>query len=149
MGWIGRKQLSLKYLLAIVAVLAVICAWWFNNSFERSVDAVVRHGGAVSYNDQTVYVSFAPWMPSGASESWTHRKPLDVTADNLREIYKDLRILAISRQSLRIEFSDESLANEVREYFDSLSPGAGNTSLQVRRPGWLILLVQQENEPRE
>lgn len=144
---IAKFQISLKALLLITAVLAAMCAWYLHDPFERSVEAVLSHGGAVSYSDKAIYVSFGPFMPSGAAESWTNRKPSNFVVADLHEIYDDLKVLATSRRTFRIEFSDASQASEVKKYFDSAMIKGRTVNLVERRPGWLALIVLRKDKP--
>ncbi|MEW4453938.1 hypothetical protein AB1L30_14785 [Bremerella sp. JC817] len=141
---IAKYQTSLKALLLITTVLATVCAWYRHDPFERSVEAVLSHGGGVSYSDQTIYVSFGPCMPSGAAESWINRNPGDVAVGDLHEIHDELKILATSCKTFKIEFSDVAQANGVKQYLDCTLTQERTVNLVERQPGWQILVVRKD-----
>lgn len=138
-----RLQFSLVYLLVAVGLIAACLGWWTYDSFERSVNAVLRQGGAVSYNDRVVYVSFAPWMPSGAAESWTRRHGDGDATGDLTLVFDDLKTLADQRQFLKMEFSSEAEADSCRRYFEGLPTDKYQVRFSKRGPSWWVLAVKQ------
>lgn len=131
------------YLFLAIGVIAACLGWWTYDSFERSVNAVLRQGGAVSYNDRVVYVSFTPCLPSGAAESWMHRYGDGKATGDVTLVFDDLKRLADQRRFLKIEFSNEAEADSCRRYFEGVPADKYQVRFSKRGPGWWVLAVKQ------
>jgi len=138
------KQISLKYLLLLIAIISGVLAWWRYDPFQASIQAVLSKGGSVSYDSRDVGISFAWWMPTMFETPFvTTHMSTEEPAEDLSEIYDEVRYLATQRAVMRIEFSRGDQAKAMAEHFEKFPIESRSVELKSRSPQSYMLTFER------
>lgn len=111
---------------------------------QASIQAIVRHGGAVSYDLHMVAISFAPWMPTMFETPYVKSHlPTEEAPDDLSVIYDDVRYLAYQRPFLRVEFASEQQAQAMHDYFKRHPVNRYRVELKIKSPNSSMVVFRR------